>query len=75
LLLAGAVLLGGCGSRHEAAPPPTTTATTPAPTIHRAPARHVVRTVGVKSAAKNAASSPRSTATRRPAAKKTSAKR
>jgi len=40
-----------------------------------APARHVVRTVGVKSAAKNAASSPRSAATRRPAAKKTSAKR
>jgi hypothetical protein len=31
--------------------------------------------VGVKSAAKNAASSPRSAATRRPAAKKTSAKR
>ena len=40
-----------------------------------APARHVVRTVGVKSAAKNAASSARPAATRRPAAKKTSAKR
>jgi ribosome-associated protein len=39
-----------------------------------APARHVVRTVGVKSAAKNAASSARPT-TRRPAAKKASAKR
>ena len=40
-----------------------------------APARHVVRTVGVKSAAKNAASSARPPASRRPAAKKTSAKR
>src|SRR5947208_9080878 len=40
-----------------------------------APARHVVRTVGVKSAAKNAASSARPTTTRRPAAKKASAKR
>ena len=40
-----------------------------------APARHVVRTVGVKSAAKNAASSARPAASRRPAAKKTSAKR
>jgi len=40
-----------------------------------APARHVVRTVGVKSAAKKAASSARPTTTRRPAAKKTSAKR
>jgi len=40
-----------------------------------APARHVVRTVGVKSAAKNAASSARPAAARRPAAKKTSAKR
>ncbi len=40
-----------------------------------APARHVVRTVGVKSAAKNAASSARPVAARRPAAKKTSAKR
>jgi len=40
-----------------------------------APARHVVRTVGVKSAAKKAASSPRPTTTRRPAAKKSSAKR
>ena len=40
-----------------------------------APARHVVRTVGVKSAAKKAASSARPTPTRRPAAKKTSAKR
>jgi len=39
-----------------------------------APARHVVRTVGVKSAAKKAASSARPT-TRRPTAKKTSAKR
>ena len=39
------------------------------------PARHVVRTVGVKSAAKKAASSARSTATRRPAAKKSRAKR
>src|SRR6478735_8346080 len=38
-----------------------------------APARHVVRTVGVKSAAKKAASSARPT-TRRPTAKKTSAK-
>ena len=40
-----------------------------------APARHVVRTVGVKSAAKNAATSARPAAPRRPAAKKTSAKR
>jgi ribosome-associated protein len=40
-----------------------------------APARHVVRTVGVKSAAKKAAASSRATTTRRPAAKKTSAKR
>jgi len=40
-----------------------------------APARHVVRTVGVKSAAKNGSSSARPTTTRRPAAKKTSAKR
>ncbi len=40
-----------------------------------APARHVVRTVGVKSAAKKAASTARPTTTRRPAAKKTSAKR
>jgi ribosome-associated protein len=40
-----------------------------------APARHVVRTVGVKSAAKKAASSARPTTTRRPAAKKTSGKR
>ena len=40
-----------------------------------APARHVVRTVGVKSAAKNAAASARPAASRRPAAKKTSAKR
>ena len=40
-----------------------------------APARHVVRTVGVKSAAKKAASSARPTTTRRPSAKKTSAKR
>ena|SRR5215203_221707 len=40
-----------------------------------APARHVVRTVGVKSAAKNAASPARPTAPRRAAAKKTSAKR
>ena len=40
-----------------------------------APARHVVRTVGVKSAAKKAASSARPPTTRRPAAKKTSAKR
>ena len=40
-----------------------------------APPRHVVRTVGVKSAAKKAASSARPTATRRAAAKKTSAKR
>jgi hypothetical protein len=39
------------------------------------PARHVVRTVGVKSAAKNAVASARPTAARRPAAKKTSAKR
>ena len=40
-----------------------------------APARHVVRTVGVKSAAKKSAASSRATTTRRPAAKKTSAKR
>ena len=40
-----------------------------------APARHVVRTMGVKSAAKKAASSARPTTTRRPAAKKSSAKR
>jgi outer membrane protein assembly factor BamB len=43
LLLAGAVLLGGCGSRHEAAPPPTTAATIPPPPIHRPPARPAVR--------------------------------
>jgi len=47
-----------------------------APTRRKAaPARHVVRTVGVKSAAKNTASSARPAAARRPAAKKTSAKR
>src|SRR5678815_112581 len=40
-----------------------------------APARHVVRTVGVKSAAKKSAASSRATTTRRPAAKKTGAKR
>ena len=40
-----------------------------------APARHVVRTVSVKSAAKNAAASARPATSRRPAAKKTSAKR
>ena len=40
-----------------------------------APARHVVRTVGVKSAAKKAASSARPTTMHRPAAKKSSAKR
>jgi len=40
-----------------------------------APARHVVRTVGVKSAAKNAVAAARKSSPRRPAAKKTSAKR
>ena len=35
MLLAGAVLLGGCGSRHEAAPTTTITATKSAPTVHR----------------------------------------
>ncbi len=40
-----------------------------------APARHVVRTVGVKSAAKNAASSARPATARRPAAKKAGGKR
>jgi ribosome-associated protein len=48
----------------------------PRPSVRKAPpARHVVRTVGVKSAAKNAAASARPAAARRPAAKKTSAKR
>ena len=47
----------------------------PRPGVRKAPpARHVVRTVGVKSAAKNAASA-RPAGARRPAAKKTSAKR
>jgi len=45
------------------------------PARKSAPARHVVRTVGVKSAAKNAASSARPAPSRRVAAKKTSAKR
>ena len=40
-----------------------------------APSRHVVRTVGVKSAARNAASSARPAPSRRAPAKKTSAKR
>ena len=40
-----------------------------------APARHVVRTIGVKSAAKNAVSSARPAPSRRAPAKKTSAKR
>jgi outer membrane protein assembly factor BamB len=35
LLLAGAVLLGGCGSQHEAAPTTTRTVTRAAPTIGR----------------------------------------
>jgi len=51
-------------------------ASSPRPSARKAaPARHVVRTVGVKSAAKNAASSARPPASRRPAAKKTSVKR
>jgi ribosome-associated protein len=52
-------------------------ARTPArpPARKAAPTRRVVRTVGVKSAAKKAGASPRPAAGRRPAAKKTSAKR
>jgi outer membrane protein assembly factor BamB len=37
LLLVGAALLGGCGSRHEAAPITTTTVSKPAPTVRRPP--------------------------------------
>jgi len=56
-------------ARGGSSPPPRPSAR------KAAPARHIVRTVGVKSAAKKAASSARPTTTRRPAAKKTSAKR
>jgi len=45
------------------------------PARKAAPSRHVVRTVGVKSAARNAASSARPAPSRRAPAKKTSAKR
>jgi ribosome-associated protein len=45
------------------------------PARKSAPSRHVVRTVGVKSAAKNAAASARPAPSRRAPAKKTSAKR
>jgi ribosome-associated protein len=56
-------------ARGGSSPPPRPSAR------KAAPARHIVRTVGVKSAAKKAAASSRATTTRRPAAKKTSAKR
>jgi len=64
--------------RRGGAPASSRAASSPAarPTARKsAPARHVVRTVGVKSAAKKAAASARPVATRRPAAKKTSTKR
>ena len=65
-------------ARRGGAPAPSRAGTSPSPrssTRKSPPARHVVRTVGVKSAAKNAAASARPAATRRPAAKKSSTKR
>ncbi|MEO8309775.1 MAG: ribosome silencing factor [Caldimonas sp.] len=59
---------------RKTAPSPTRNAA-PSPSRKAAPARHVVRTVGVKSAARKAAAPARPAASRRPAAKKTSGKR
>jgi len=62
--------------RAAPAAPARGSSASPRPAARKlAPARHVVRTVGVKSAVKNAAASARAAPVRRAAAKKTSAKR
>jgi ribosome-associated protein len=63
------------GRARPAAPARAGSPSHRSPARKSAPARHVVRTIGVKSAAKNAAVSARPAPGRRPAAKKTSGKR
>ena len=65
----------GAGGASKRAASPSARAPARPQARKAATARHVVRTVGVKSAAKHAASSARPAAGRRPAAKKTSGKR